>query len=96
VIAIAGFFTVRTNVASTWRQNYEAEHEARLSAEARLEAERARKHEALNELAAQKLRTDMRPLIRFATEVRDEVERHRTEDVEKILAAIEELRKEGP
>lgn len=95
MVALAGLFTIRANIASTWRQNYEAEHEARLAAEAKLEAERARKHEALNELAAQKLRTDMRPLIRFATEVRDEVERHRTEDVERILAAIEAL-KERP
>lgn len=55
IIAVAGFFTVRSNVARIWRENYEAEVErSRIAREETLE-QRELKHQAINEVAALKL-----------------------------------------
>jgi len=89
VVAIAGIFTVRSNVATTWRENFEAERELRLKSEAEAKEQREQKHNALNELAAMKMRTDITPLVKFATEIRDNIEQHRTEDLARIEAHID-------
>lgn len=55
VIAIAGLFTIRTNVAKIWKDNYEAERENRKIAEAEAREQRELKHKAINEKEAQRL-----------------------------------------
>lgn len=70
VAAIAGFFTIRTNVATTWKNNYEAEHTRCLEREQELDELRAKllrereehqvlRHELKNEIAGLKLKTDL-------------------------------------
>jgi len=55
VIAIAGFFTIRSNVAKIWRENYEAEVAKNALLAQEVKEQREWKHTALNELAALRL-----------------------------------------
>lgn len=55
VIAVAGFFTVRSNVAKIWRENYEAEAERTKIAQDEAKEQRELKHQALGEVAALRL-----------------------------------------
>ena len=41
VVAAAGLFTVRSNIAQTWKDNYDAERTARRSAEDEAKQQRA-------------------------------------------------------
>lgn len=55
IIAVAGFFTVRSNVAKIWRENYEAEVERSRIAHEEAREQRELKHQALGDAAALKL-----------------------------------------
>jgi hypothetical protein len=77
VILVAGIFTIRSTVASTWKENYGAEQARRKQAEEDADEQRAAKHEVLNELGALKLKTDITPLMEFAAVIRDEMNRER-------------------
>lgn len=90
VIAVAGLFTVRSNVAQTWRDNFEAEKAARLAAEAEAKEQRELKHQALNELAATRMKTDLTPLLEYAAQLRADLERERGEDMARIEAKIQQ------
>lgn len=70
VAAIAGLFTIRSSIASTWKNNYEAEHTRCLDREKELDELRAKllsereeqqilRHELKNQVAALKLKTDL-------------------------------------
>lgn len=91
IIVVAGLFTIRSSIASTWKENYEAETERRKLAEQEADEQRASKHEALNELAAAKLRTDITGLMKFARELRDETNRERTELEQRLRAEHAEI-----
>lgn len=91
VIAIAGFFTVRSNIAQTWKDNYQAERTARLAAEDEAKRQRQLKHEAVNELQALRLKTDLTPLMQFASDLREEVTRERAESERRIVAELDKL-----
>lgn len=55
IVIVAGFFTIRSNVAKIWRENYEAEVEKNKQLIDAEKEQRELKHNALNELAAAKL-----------------------------------------
>lgn len=70
VASVAGLFTIRSNIAKTWKESYEAEHTAKLNAEeecrkqslemlSEREQQQILRHELKNEIAALKLKTDL-------------------------------------
>lgn len=79
VIAVAGLFTIRGNIAKTWRENYESEKVRREEIEADLLAEKsarfadaeeqqAIRHGLKAEVAALRLKTDLSGHEALATE----------------------------
>jgi hypothetical protein len=62
-VAAGGLFTIRSNVAKVWRENYEGERAAHDEAEKEILRQRELKHSALNEAAALRMRTDLVPVL---------------------------------
>ena len=89
VVAAAGLFTVRSNIAQTWKDNYDAERTARRSAEDEAKQQRAMKHELQTELAAVRMKTDLTPLIEYVNTLRADLEKERVADVERLERKID-------
>lgn len=85
-------FTVRSNVASTWRANYEALKVRADEAEKRVLEERELKHAAISEAAALKLTRDITPLLRSQQEMMDRLLSLQEEGEARYGLALREVR----
>lgn len=63
VVAVAGVFTIRSNVAKIWREQAEAEKARNTDLSEQLAAERKLKDAAVLELAAAKKLADVTPIM---------------------------------
>lgn len=70
VLILAGFFTLRSNVAKIWKDNYEAKVEEVKVLTLERDTERDKKHDALTNLASAKnlllleqAKTDLAPIV---------------------------------
>lgn len=95
VVVVGGLFTIRTNVAKIWRENYEAEKAKAESLEKELAAAKAEtaeqrdlKHKALGEVAALQL-TDQAAVLRELAAIRKEDADARA----AVLARLDEIAK---
>lgn len=99
VVAAAGFFTIRTNVAKTWQNNYEAEKVRAEVAEQDAREQRELKHNCISERGALQLlldherkRPDLTELSEQMTLAAAQLARHNTEVIlvlQEIKSALE-------
>jgi hypothetical protein len=63
IILGTAWFTIRTNAVKFWREERDAESARATRAEAEAKEQRELKHAALTELAAERMKTDITPVL---------------------------------
>jgi hypothetical protein len=69
IVALAGLFTLRTSLGKYWKDAYEEQRMRAESAEREAEEQREAKHTLKTELAAQKMKSDVTPILREMAEL---------------------------
>lgn len=93
--SLAILFTTRSQVAGVWKENYLGEKAKREAVEAELQIQRELKHQALNDLAIIKLKTDLAPVLEAIGkgQVKMDVIDAHVEEIEQRMFELEEQRR---
>jgi hypothetical protein len=75
ILALGGIHTVRTNYGNWWKQAYDEQKARADELEEQFREQRRLKHDARNELAAQRLKTDLTTLVTPIQEIMVALER---------------------